>query len=57
MTLCSDGHEEVCYDGSDCPVCEKQEELDDVQEDLDAAEEKIKELEEQITNLENGEDE
>jgi len=22
MTLCDDGHEEVCYDGSACPICE-----------------------------------
>jgi len=24
MTLCSDGHEEVCYDGfrKKCPICE-----------------------------------
>ncbi len=22
MNLCEDGHEEVCYDGRYCPVCE-----------------------------------
>ena len=21
MNLCSDGHEEVCYEGRKCPVC------------------------------------
>lgn len=21
MTLCSDGHDEVCYEGRDCPAC------------------------------------
>lgn len=27
MHLCDDGHGEVCYDGRDCPVCEKMEEI------------------------------
>ena len=22
MNLCSEGHDEVCYDGRNCPVCE-----------------------------------
>jgi hypothetical protein len=22
MNLCSDGHEEVCYEGRNCPACE-----------------------------------
>ena len=21
MNLCSDGHDEVCYEGRDCPMC------------------------------------
>ena len=27
MNLCSDDHEEVCYEGRKCPVCEVRDEL------------------------------
>ena len=42
MNLCNDRHDEVCYEGRDCPVCdmrnEKQVEIDDLNEKLEEAE-------------------
>ena len=40
MTLCDAGHDEVCYEVRNCPVCE-------VQSALDAALGRIEELEEE----------
>ncbi len=42
MELCSDGHDEVCYESKKCPACEKIEELGDIVEEKDRY---IKELE------------
>ena len=42
MELCSNKHEEVCYEGRICPVC-------DMREELEGA---IKDLEQQIIDLE-----
>lgn len=43
MNLCDDGHQEVCYDGRVCPVCNVKSELVEKIEELET---KIKELEE-----------
>lgn len=43
MELCSNGHDEVCYDCKECPVCE-----------MEASKDKrINELEKEVSNLEN----
>ncbi len=38
MDLCSDGHEEVCFETRECPACaaigEKQSEIDDMKSEL-----------------------
>jgi hypothetical protein len=41
MNLCSSGHDEVCYEGRTCPVCDLREDLEDSIKDL------TKELEEE----------
>ena len=41
MTICSDNHEEIVYEGRICPLCEERETL----------EERVKELEEEIAEL------
>ena len=46
MQLCDDDHEEVCFDGKNCPVCEEQ-------TTVTALEEKIEELKEKIEELNN----
>jgi len=37
MTLCSHGHEEVCYECRECPVCEKQDEITELSGQLSEA--------------------
>jgi len=34
MDLCSDNHDEVCYEGRTCPVCSLRDELDNEIEQL-----------------------
>jgi len=50
MNLCSDGHDEVCYEVGKCPVCK-------LQETVAEQEEKISDLEQEIEELQNEEDE
>lgn len=45
MNLCSYGHDEVCYDGRECPVCGEM-------EDIKIANCRIAELEQDISKLE-----
>lgn len=49
MNLCSDGHEEVCFEGRDCPACTIREEL---QPEIDALKEKVESLEDEINSME-----
>ena len=35
MNLCDDGHEEVCFEGRNCPVCEKIEEIRELEKQID----------------------
>ena len=34
MNLCSNKHEEICYENEPCPVCEKMIEINDLQEEI-----------------------
>jgi len=49
MNLCSGSHynihDEICYEGRNCPFCEKINELNDVQSELDKAQRTIDNLE------------
>ena len=45
MKLCDDEHDEVCYNGRNCPVCEKMKEIE-------VLEEKICELEQELKDAE-----
>lgn len=42
MNLCSDGHQEVCYEGRTCPCCEK---MADMQKEIDNLQARVEELE------------
>jgi len=42
LNICSDGHDEVCFDGRTCPVCYVRE---DMSKDILKLEDKIAELE------------
>lgn len=56
MELCSFGHDEVCYDGGKCPLCdmvkEKEQAVDELKYELDIAKDKISDLEGKIAILE-----
>lgn len=55
MTLCSYGHDEVCYDSRKCPVCEKQKEVDDLTSQLKDANYTADQLREEVKSLEKDE--
>jgi hypothetical protein len=44
LALCEDGHDEVCYDARNCPVCEELKKISDL-------EDKIYDLNEEIADL------
>ena len=44
MNLCSNNHQDICYDGNICPLCL-------IKEELNEAESMIKKLEEDIDEL------
>ena len=45
MNLCSEGHDEVCYEGRYCPVCSEKNDTHYYEEELDKAQKRIEELE------------
>jgi hypothetical protein len=45
MNICSDGHDEVCHEGRECPACKALAELDRYVNDLREANSRIAELE------------
>jgi hypothetical protein len=52
MNLCSDGHDEVCYEGRKCPVCEavseKDKEIKSLKEEVEGLQSDNNNLQEQI---------
>ena len=52
MELCSEHHEEVCYEGRECPVCALDKEYDEAIEENEKLKEEITKLEDKIENLE-----
>lgn len=46
MTLCDGGHDEVCYEVRNCPVCDKMEDIRDLEAKIEELEETIEELQE-----------
>jgi len=46
MNLCSDTHEEVCYEGRKCPMCEMIQKVTDFEDEIFGLKEKIEELQE-----------
>ena len=45
MNLCSDGHDEVCYEGRNCPVCIEIDNSRGLEKQIENLEEKISSLE------------
>jgi len=48
MNLCNDEHQEVCFEGNICPVCDVKSELQEAEDDLAKAEARINELESEL---------
>jgi len=49
MNLCLDGHEEVCYEKRECPICNLIQEMNDNHRaEIGELEEKISELQEEL---------
>jgi hypothetical protein len=53
MTLCSDNHDEVCYEGRYCPACELFQELTSREEDLVKLQRTHDELVEEFKDFQN----
>ena len=51
MYLCNDGHEEVCYEGRNCPVCEERKKVSDLEDEVFSLKEKSEDLKNQIEEL------
>ena len=51
MTMCSDGHDEICYEGqgfnSSCPCCELLAEIKLREKDIDELQEEVQSLKEE----------
>ena len=56
MNLCSHHHEEICFDGRECPLCaaveEKDEEITELNRQVKELIQERDDLQEQVDNLE-----
>ena len=56
MDLCSDGHEEICFEGRYCPACtlreEKDDEIEDLNKELSSLQKERDSLEDEVISLE-----
>lgn len=43
MTICSDGHEEIVFSGKRCPLCDANQEIEDLKEEIDYLEKQSEE--------------
>ena len=48
MTLCDDGHDEICYDGRNCPACELLKTISDQEDKISELTDKVNDLNERI---------
>lgn len=53
INLCSEDHDEVCFEGRTCPFCEAKKDAD---REIEYLNDEIKTLEYRITKLENNEE-
>ena len=49
MYLCDDGHDLVCYEGRNCPVCDAIDEIDRYQREMEDLREKLREAKEALS--------
>lgn len=48
MELCSRGHEEICYESGECPMCFSLEELKDANKTIKSLENQIQDLSDEV---------
>lgn len=55
MDLCDKNHDQICFDGWQCPFCrmisDKDDQIDDLQNQISSLESEIAKLEKEIENL------
>lgn len=51
MTLCDDGHDEICHEGRSCPLCEKLAVIDRPERDKDDLNTQIADMEREATRI------
>lgn len=51
MNLCSDGHDEICYEGQECPACLIAQDRDAFDKEIGEREKEIQELKDEIEQL------
>lgn len=51
MNLCSNNHDEVCFEVRECPCCEKIKELEQSEETVSDLETEVKDLKAEIDDL------
>jgi len=52
MKICSEGHDELVYEGKYCPACQINDQLDDANDDADKLRDEVVDLSEKIDELE-----
>ncbi len=50
MDICSDGHEEVCYEVAECPMCKMIDRLEERELDIEEYEKELEMLKDEIAN-------
>jgi transcription initiation factor IIE alpha subunit len=48
MELCEDGHDQVCFDGLKCPVCEELKTVSNLEDKIYDLEKEIEELKDKL---------
>lgn len=50
MNLCSDGHDEICFEGRHCPACSLIQEIEKLEKEVDCLKESCDDLQRYIDN-------
>jgi peptidoglycan hydrolase CwlO-like protein len=48
MNLCDSGHEEICYECRNCPLCDANEEIESLEKEVDELKESLEELKKEL---------
>lgn len=52
MKICDYGHDEICFDGGECPLCEKNKEILGLEDEIDYTKRELAAAEERVSELE-----